>query len=124
MTRSIIMKDDMHLSEGIQSGYNVPGHRLGLFMFLPHAYFDYRNPRNFQLKCFNQTPLSRKFYHLKFKLHLWNKTFVHFAILMFGAFSLHGMDYLIQSVFFETGTRFIVLRVPLVKVAGKIRDLL
>ena len=72
------------------------------------------------VKCFNRNPLSRKFYRLRFKLHLWNKTFVHFASLAVGAVCVHSLDYLIEkSSLFEPGTRFMVLRVPIVKQAGK-----
>ena len=123
-TSSFIMQEKDQRSAGVQSGYDVPGHRQGLYMFLPQSYFDYRDPSAVLIKCFTRNPLSRKFYRLRFKLHLWNKTFVHFASLAFGAVCLHTLDYLIQkSSLFEPGTRFMVLRVPIVKRAGKPRNL-
>ena len=119
-TNSFIMQEKVQRSAGIQSGYDVPGHRMGLYMFLPQSYFDYRDPSAVHIKCFNQNPLSRKFYRLRFKLHLWNKTFVHFSSLALGAVCLHSLDYLIEkSSLFEPGTRFMFLRVPIVKRAGK-----
>ena len=119
-TNSFIMNEKIHRSAGIQSGYDVPGLHHGLFMFLPQSYFDYRDPRTVYINSFNRNPLSRKFYRLRFKLHLWNKTFVHFSSLLFGATSLHALDYLTtKSALFEAGSRFMVLRVPIVKVAGK-----
>ena len=118
-TKSFIMNEKIHRSAGIQSGYDVPGLNHGLFMFLPQSYFNYRDPRAVHIYCFNRNPLSRKFYRLRFKLHLWNKTFVHFSSLLFGATALHALDYLtIKSAVFEAGSRFMVLRVPIVKLAG------
>jgi len=120
MTSSFIMKENIQRSAGIKSGYDVPGLHHGLFMFLPQAYFNYRDPCAVHIKCFNRNPLSRKFYRLRFKLHLWNKTFIHFASLLFGAISLHALDYLVEeSALLESGTRFMVLQVPIVKRAGK-----
>ena len=119
-TSSFIMQEKVQRSAGIQSGYDVPGHSQGLCMFLPQSYFDYRDPSAVHIKCFTRNSLSRKFYRLRFKLHLWNKTFVHLASLAFGAVCLHTLDYLIEkSSLFEPGTRFMVLRVPIMKQAGK-----
>ena len=64
-------------------------------------------------------PLSRKLHRLRFKLDLWNKTLVHFSRRLFGAIAVHALDYFTtKSNVFEAGSRFMVLRVPIVKLAG------
>ena len=124
LTNRYIMRKDLHQLLGIQSGYEVPGIKHGSCMFLPQSFCDYRNPNSslaiVMQNSFNSHDSSRHFYRLRFKVHTWNKIFMHFFYLSFSGVCLHLLAILFEhSGITKVVFHLWVLQVPVVTILGK-----
>lgn len=82
ITNDWILNVPKHLHEKNRSGYDVPGMKKALFMFLPsasnnHDHINKKNSSGAGFFYFSKDPLSRRLYRLRFECHLFCKVAMH-----------------------------------------------
>ena len=102
ITNDWIMNLPKHLHARNTSGYDVPGMKKALFMFLPsssnsHGHIHKKSSSGAGFFYFSKDPLSRKLYQLRFECHLFCKVAMHslyFALVVAMVNTIHiTMEY-------------------------------
>ena len=103
LTERFFLHEKYHTNERNRSGYDVPGFKTALFMFLPSSHNDLSHVDNKEsfpnpgFYYFSKDPLSRELYRLRFEIQLFCKVLMHTFYLVFTFLLINTIHLLLLS---------------------------
>ena len=103
LTDRFFLHKKYHMNERNRSGYDVPGFKMALFMFLPSSHNNLSHVNNKEsfvnpgFYYFSKDPLSKELYRLRFEVQMFCKVLMHTFYLGVSFFFLNTLHLLLLS---------------------------